>query len=164
MDCRQGSASWRNDLKLIQSLVISGFLFFIPFSACFAKKAGSDFYVSTSGDDANPGTIERPFRTIQRAADTAKPGSTVYVRGGTYCQRLTVKVSGDAQQGFITFRSQPGEQAVLDGGCLTPPRGDTNIIEMRDMPSVRNEGLEICNYPTNDSRRVPGGIREVGGG
>jgi len=151
-------------LKLIHSLVISGFLFFIPLCSRFANKAGSDLYVSTSGDDANPGTIERPFRTIQRAADTAKPGSTVYVRGGTYCQRLTVKVSGDAQQGFITFRSQPGEQAVLDGWCLKPPVGDTSMIELRDMLYVRIEGFEICNYRTNDSRSVPGGIRVFGGG
>ena len=151
-------------MKLIHSLVISGFLFFIPLCSRFANKAGSDLYVSTSGDDANPGTIERPFRTIQRAADTAKPGSTVYVRGGTYCQRLTVKVSGNAQQGFITFRSQPGEQAVLDGGCLKPPVGDTSMIELRDMLYVRIEGFEICNYRTNDSRSVPGGIRVFGGG
>jgi Right handed beta helix region len=151
-------------LKLLYSLMIAGFLFFAPFCACFANEAGSDLYVSTSGDDANPGTIEKPFRTIQRAADTAKPGATVYVRGGTYCQRLNVKVSGDAQQGFITFRSQPGEQAVFDGGCLTPPAGATNMIELRDMHYVRIEGFEICNYRTNDSHSVPGGIRVFGGG
>jgi hypothetical protein len=160
----QVSASWRNDLKFMHSLVIAGFLFFNLSGAGFANKADSDLYVSTNGDDSNPGTIERPLRTIQHAADTAKPGATVYVRGGTYCQRLTVKVSGDAQQGFITFRSQPSEQAVLDGGCLMPPEGDTSMVELRNMSYVRIEGFEICNYRTNDSRSVPGGIRVFGGG
>ena len=151
-------------MKFRHSLVITGILFFIPSGSGFAQKANSDLYVSTNGDDSYPGTMERPMRTIQRAADTAKPGATVYVRGGTYCQRLTVKVSGDAQQGFITFRSQSGEQAVLDGGCLTPPEGETNMVELRNMSYVRIEGFEIRNYRTDDSRSVPGGIRVFGGG
>lgn len=151
-------------MKVIHSLLIAGFLFFIHSGTRYTDKANPDLYVSTNGDDSNPGTIVRPFRTIQRAADTAKPGATVYVRGGTYCQRLTVKVSGDAQLGFITFRSKPGEQAVLDGACLTPPEGDTSMVEMHDMRYVRIEGFEIRNYRTNDSRSVPGGIRVFGGG
>ena len=44
------------------------------------------------------------FEQSNARPTAAKPGSTVYVRGGTYCQRLIVKVSGDAEQGFITFR------------------------------------------------------------
>ena len=27
------------------------------------------FYVSSSGDDSNPGTLEKPFKTIQKALD-----------------------------------------------------------------------------------------------
>jgi hypothetical protein len=151
-------------LKFMHISVIASFLFLVLSGAGSAIRADSNLYVSTSGDDANPGTLEKPLRTIQHAADTAKPGATVNVRGGTYCQRLTVKVSGDAQQGFITFRSQPGEQAILDGGCLTPPEGESSMVELRNMSYVRIEGFEICNYRTSDSRSVPGGIRVFGGG
>jgi len=39
----------------------------------------ADYYVSTSGDDSNPGTEVLPWRTIQKAADTVGPGDVVYV-------------------------------------------------------------------------------------
>ncbi|HUV67066.1 MAG TPA: hypothetical protein VMW24_24475 [Sedimentisphaerales bacterium] len=49
--------------------------------ALFGVQA-AELYVSTAGNDAFPGTIERLYRTIQHAADAAKPGETVLVRGG----------------------------------------------------------------------------------
>jgi hypothetical protein len=47
-----------------------------------AEPAG--LYVSTTGDDAAPGSAERPFKTLQQAADAATPGTTIFVRGGDY--------------------------------------------------------------------------------
>ncbi|HEX2068883.1 MAG TPA: DUF1565 domain-containing protein, partial [Actinomycetota bacterium] len=41
--------------------------------------AATTYYVSISGNNANPGTQSSPWRTIQRAADTAGPGDTVVV-------------------------------------------------------------------------------------
>jgi hypothetical protein len=42
-------------------------------------------YVSTSGKDANDGlTLDTPLRTLEHATEIAKPGSTIFVRGGTY--------------------------------------------------------------------------------
>jgi len=129
-----------------------------------ANKVNTDLYVATNGQDSNPGTIENPLRTIQHAADIAKPGDTVYVRAGSYCQQLAVKISGNAQQGFITFQSQPGEHAVLDGGCLTPPEGESSMVQLTNVSFVRVQGFEIRNYRTSDYRSVPGGIRVFGGG
>lgn len=126
--------------------------------------AQTDLYVSTNGKDSNPGTIELPLRTIQHAADIAKPGTTVYLREGSYCQQLAIKTSGNAEQGFITFRNQPGEQAVLDGKCLTPPEGNTSMIELANVSFVRVQGLEVRNYRTSDNRSAPWGIRVFGGG
>ena len=44
-----------------------------------------DVYVSPSGDDASPGTLEKPFATLQHAqlAVRQKRGD-VFLRGGTY--------------------------------------------------------------------------------
>jgi hypothetical protein len=39
-------------------------------------------------------------RTVQHAADTARAGSTVYVRGGIYEEVGSVKASGNARTGF----------------------------------------------------------------
>src|SRR5580658_9218114 len=156
--------SRRNHLRSIHRLVIHAFLVLVVSGVGIAAGAHSDLYVSTNGDDSNPGTIEKPLRTIQYAADIAKPGDTVNLRAGSYCQRLAVKVSGNAEQGFITFRSQPGEHAILDGGCLTPPAGESNMVRLTNVSFVRIEGLEIRNYRTSDFGSVPGGIRVFGGG
>jgi hypothetical protein len=144
--------------------IVLGFLIAALARPAIAGKGNGDLYVSTVGDDSNPGTIEKPFRTIQHAADRAKPGATIYVRGGIYCQQLTIKGSGNAQEGFITFQSQPGEQAILDGACLTPGEGDSSMVMMRDVSFIRIQGFEIRNYRTRDYRSVPAGIRVFGGG
>jgi len=44
----------------------------------------SAFYVSTSGNDGNPGTVTAPWRTIQKAASSLQPGQTACLRDGVY--------------------------------------------------------------------------------
>ena len=41
-------------------------------------------YVATTGSDSNPATKDRPFKTIVKASQVAKPGTTVHVAPGTY--------------------------------------------------------------------------------
>lgn len=42
-------------------------------------------YVATNGSDSGgDGTEQRPFRSLSRAAETAVPGTTIFVRGGIY--------------------------------------------------------------------------------
>ncbi len=151
-------------MSSINRLLVDVFLILMLSTAGIANTVNTDLYVATNGKDSNPGTIENPLRTIQHAADIAKPGDTVHVRAGSYCQQLAVKVSGNAQQGFITFQSQPGEHAVLDGGCLTPPAGEASMVELTNVSFVRVQGFEIRNYRTSDYHSAPGGIRVFGGG
>src|SRR4030042_6687877 len=44
--------------------------------------------------DTNPGTEEQPFKTVQHAADTARPGDTVYVMAGKEWRRGKGKTGG----------------------------------------------------------------------
>jgi len=42
------------------------------------------YYVATTGDDANSGTLAQPFRTLGQGVSVLRPGDTLYVRAGTY--------------------------------------------------------------------------------
>ncbi len=57
-------------------------------TAAFIALAGlaqaADYYVSTSGDDANAGAQGAPFASIDKAVTTAVAGDTIYVAPGEY--------------------------------------------------------------------------------
>jgi hypothetical protein len=50
------------------------------------------YYVSTGGNDENPGSEARPLRTIQKAADTVRAGDTILVRGGLYREAVVLRL------------------------------------------------------------------------
>lgn len=56
------------------------------------KPNKASIWVSTSGSDSGNGTSSSPFRTIQKAINTAEPGTSIYVKAGTYNEN--VRVSG----------------------------------------------------------------------
>ncbi len=64
--------------------------------------------------DANPGTEEKPFKTIQHAADVAKAGDSVCVMAGKYDERVRVRAGG-AEGQPITFRAMPRRSATVSG-------------------------------------------------
>jgi hypothetical protein len=131
-------------------------------SAAFGQ-TNSSFYVATTGNDSNTGTQTAPWRTIQHAADIARAGSTVNVRGGTYEELVNIKASGNASDGFITFRSYPGETAVLDATHYTPSDRQ-GVLTIHNQSYVRIEGFEIRNFRTAEHRLAPLGISVMGAG
>jgi hypothetical protein len=126
-------------------------------------QANSSFYVATTGNDSNSGTQTTPWRSVQHAADTARAGSTVYVRGGVYDELVSINVSGNASDGFITLRSYPGETAVLDASHFTPSDRQ-GVLTIHNQSYVRIEGLEIRNFRTAEHRLAPLGINVIGFG
>jgi Right handed beta helix region/Protein of unknown function (DUF1565) len=77
-----------------------------------ATDSAADLFVATDGDDSNPGTSDRPLRSVQKAIDGVKRGQTVLVRAGVYREgRLTIDRQDDGAQP-ITFKAEPG--VVLD--------------------------------------------------
>jgi hypothetical protein len=123
----------------------------------------SSFYVSTTGDDSNPGSQTAPWRTVQHAADTVRAGCTVNVRGGVYEELVSIKTSGNATDGYITFRSYPGETAILDAEHFAPARRN-GIITIQNKSYIRIESFEIRNYRTAEHRLTPLGISVTGAG
>jgi broad specificity phosphatase PhoE len=74
----------------------------------------AEYHVAVSGDDANPGTADKPLRTIQAAAQKALPGDTVTVHAGTYRETVAPARSGEADKPII-FQAAKGEAVLIDG-------------------------------------------------
>jgi hypothetical protein len=142
------------------------FLILCMLSMCVAgafAQPNSSFYVSTNGNDSNPGTEAAPWRSIQHAADTVRAGSTVNLRGGIYEELVSINASGNASDGYTTFRSYPGETAILDATRFTPGARSA-ILTIHNQSYVRIEGFEIRNYRTAEHRLSPLGISITGYG
>jgi hypothetical protein len=78
--------------------------------------AGGTFYVATNGSDGNPGTVDRPFKTIGHALSALGPGSTLYVRGGDYYENIqNPKIAQGSGGAPIHFAAYPGERPVIHG-------------------------------------------------
>src|SRR5207253_8692569 len=112
-------------------------------------------YVATNGNDANPGSLVQPWRTIQRAADTLAPGDTVYVRSAVYHERVNVHISGTTGGGFITYATYPNETPIIDGTGIKVPADWGALVQMFDASYIRLNGFEIRNFHTKKLNRVP---------
>jgi alpha-L-arabinofuranosidase len=75
----------------------------------------TEYHVSVSGDDSNPGTQTAPFRTIQRAADLAQPGDAITVHEGVYRERVNPPRGGESDTKRIVYQAAPGEKVVIKG-------------------------------------------------
>ena len=83
-------------------------------------------YVAPDGDDANPGTLAQPLKTVAKARDLVRTKNsamtadiTVYLRGGTYPQTSTLTfANADSGTGgfYVKYMAYPGERPLITGG------------------------------------------------
>lgn len=69
-------------------------------------------FVSTTGNDANTGSQDKPWLTIARGLRDARPGTTLVLAGGAYVGPLTTTQAG-TRDAPIVIRSAPGQRAEL---------------------------------------------------
>ncbi|MFJ5226298.1 right-handed parallel beta-helix repeat-containing protein [Streptomyces sp. NPDC088400] len=122
-----------------------------------AAVADPTIVVASNGDDAGPGTLQQPLRTVQRGVDRARPGDVIAVRAGTYVldgDNITITTSGEPGRP-ITLGAYRDERVVIDGERLpaghTPvggsiPRAERGAIH-QEASYWRVSGLEIVNGP-----------------
>ncbi len=77
------------------------------------------FVDGTKGDDDNPGTLERPLKTVNKAVEVyeyASPskGGLIYLRGGTYFLPSSIELG--PKDSFLTISGYKDEKAVISGG------------------------------------------------
>ena len=105
------------------------------------------YFVALDGDDTNPGTKEMPFRSLQKAADTASPGDTVYIRQGIYNERLEVHVSGQKGK-IIQFAPFAHESVTLDGSGINLGKWG-GLIDLSDQSYITIRGITLKNSSSN---------------
>jgi hypothetical protein len=109
-----------------------------------ALRTGGAYYVSPIGDDINPGTILRPWRTISKAATMVKPGDTVYIRDGTYYEKEPVffETSGTTSSP-ISILAYPGENPIMDGVNTNQVPGSALLWIVGNY--INASGIEVRN-------------------
>ncbi|MCR4412430.1 MAG: right-handed parallel beta-helix repeat-containing protein [Thermoguttaceae bacterium] len=97
------------------------------------------YYVNPShpqSSDENPGTPERPLRTIDRAAQLLQPGQRVVIAAGTYRERVRPARGGSGPDRMISYEAAPGARVVLSG---------SRVVAGKWAPSRRGQSPPVPN-------------------
>lgn len=119
---------------LLMALVLAG------------RVSGASYYVATNGSDANQGTIDQPFATLNKGAAVLNPGDTLYVRGGTYYQTVYAPASG-TPAAPVTISGYQAETAVIDGAYTNPASSWGNLFLVQGSNAVvKNLTIKRSNW------------------
>ncbi|MFP4597646.1 MAG: right-handed parallel beta-helix repeat-containing protein [Persicimonas sp.] len=99
------------------------------------------YHVAADGDDANPGTSDQPWATLQKAAAEASPGDVVLVGSGRYAG-FSSQRSGtdDAPIAFLAT----ADDVVLD---TTGPQSSRDVVEVSGHDHLLIDGFTIESAP-----------------
>jgi hypothetical protein len=97
------------------------------------------YFVAVTGNDANPGTQQSPWRSVRFAAGKVTAGDIVRVQPGTYNERVSVTADGTASS-RITF--------IADGAAIM--RG----FDLNGSDYVDIIGFEITHNSSTWSRAI----------
>ncbi|WP_051477533.1 carbohydrate-binding protein [Aquimarina pacifica] len=108
----------------------------------------TDLYVSKSGSDTNTGTITSPYLTIQTAINVATAGDIIYVRSGSYAEKIWWANSG-SEGSPITLTNYLNEEVTISG--ITPTNSTQGAqILISSKSYIRINGItfsdNIMNY------------------
>ena len=133
-------------------------------SACLCAQP---YFVSPAGNDANPGTLEKPFATLQRAQQAAREKhGDVFLRGGTYYLPATLVFTAEdsgTKDAPVVFQNYQDEQPVISGGVRLENldwQPYTNGIFQAKVPAdlqteeifVNGERQILARYPNFDPK------------
>lgn len=115
---------------------------------------GPAHYVDPArGDDADNGSMKKPWKSMQHGVRQLKPGDTLYLRGGVYHETVSLTQSGTADAPIV-IAAYPKELPVLDGGLpefLNSPAGSWKPLP----DGAPGEYVSTKSYPDADDRQIP---------
>lgn len=138
--------------KLVHLILVTGAVWWQT-----AAGAANTVYVSPAGDDANPGTAERPLATLEAARDAARQltdngrsvpegGVQVVLQAGRYPRTATFELderdSGAAGRPIV-YTAQPGTEVILDGGVVIPSSAVKPVTD----PAILNRIIDEAARP-----------------
>ncbi len=103
-----------------------------------------NYYVSNRGSDANDGSFEKPFRSLERAQKAVREAPktapiTVNIRGGEYKLRKPLKF-GPEDSGTpecpVTYRGYKNERPFFNGGTKIPANRITKVTDPKILDRV----------------------------
>ncbi len=103
------------------------------------------YYVAKGGNDGNSGTEAQPWLTIQKAANTIAAGDTVFIKVGTYNEKITPQNSGTPGN-YITYSSYSNDLVIIDGQNSLPA-GDhwLGLFDVTQKSYIRIKGFRAVN-------------------
>ena len=94
-------------------------VFIVAWIALAIPASAAEYYVSPSGNDTSgDGSQGRPWKTIQKAADTMSAGDTCHVLDGEYAEMVRPARSGAAGQ-YISFVAEGSSVSVIGTRPIT---------------------------------------------
>ena len=132
----------------------------------------SSWFVSAkSGSEANPGSLAQPFATIQKAADVAQAGDTIFIRAGVYRETVVPARSG-AAGAPIMFRPYNNESVTINGadvlnGLARLAHSIAQVPMARDLGAGQNQifldgqMLTEARWPNTPYTRKPNFFRNA---
>ena len=136
--------------RLFLIFALTSFVFGMGFN-----KPLKNFYVSPTGSDANPGSIKKPFQTIEKARDTvrmldSREGVTVTLLEGRYYITDTIEFN-ETDSGTslspVLWKAATGANVIFDGGLAISSDKCTivsdNEVIARFLPESANKIMQI---------------------
>ncbi len=94
---------------------------------------------SPAGSDSGAGSLNAPFRTAQKLADSLRPGDTGCLREGRYEESVKVSVGG-SDGSPVTLTSFPGDRAQIVGRLWVAKGSDYVTVANLDLDGTNAAG------------------------
>ena len=147
----------KNTIKRYVAIVLTLLLCLAVMPSNIFADDSKVIYVSTTGSDANAGTIDRPLATLEAARDKARGMQkskddpvTIMLRGGYY--RLNKGLQLDEQDNYTVYKAYEGEKPIVTlAGNLPKEKWEyvTDEAILARVPEIARDNLKTINLPNN---------------
>ncbi len=117
-------------------------IFCVLSSFCFGQ---TNYYVATTGNNANSGSLASPWKTIQYGLNQMPNNGILNVFSGTYSEKITIPNSN------ITLKNYSTILPIIDATGIT---SQNSIIAINNKSNVTIDGMELQNNIQNTAQGI----------